>query len=70
MKGANYTKLMKKYNFALPETVKFEELAQSLVPNYAELSKETQEQVLNVFAITYTCFGGPYFTPPYCPETT
>lgn len=61
---------MNKYNFALPTVVNFEELAQTLVPLYEELSKETQEQVLNVFAITYTCFGGPYFVIPYCPETT
>ena len=61
---------MKKYNFELPEVVRFEELAQTLVPNYEQLTQETQEQVLNVFAITYTCFGSPYFTIPYCPETT
>lgn len=61
---------MKTYKFALPEVVNFEQLANTLVPNYEELSKETQEQVLNVFAITYTCFGGPYFTIPNCPETT
>jgi hypothetical protein len=61
---------MKNYRFVLPTLVNFEEVAQTLVPNYDELSKETQEQVLNVFAITYTCFGGPYFTIPNCPETT
>ena len=61
---------MKKYKFSLPESVGFEELAQALLPNYDELAEETQEHVLNVFAITYTCFGGPYFTIPNCPETS
>lgn len=61
---------MKTYKFNLPIEMKFEDLASEIVPNYDEVSAETQENTLSAFAITYTCFGGPYFTIPNCPETT
>jgi hypothetical protein len=60
---------MKNYKFSLPEKISFEDLAQEIVPNYDELSIETQENTLSAFA-AYGCFGSPYFDISVCGESS